>query len=435
MKNRMLAQSLKRKRHVALLTAAILASTLTISSSRAGDGVDAIRIATGFSYPLYVGAPPEDTSRLFVAEQHGLIKIINLPSRTVNAKPFLDISFEVGQGQGGGILGMAFDPNYATNGHFYVSYTTDEGGIYNTGVSHIARFTVSATDPNFTDPSTEVTVITADQPFNDHNFDWIGFSNRSGDDDNLYICSGDGGGSCDRGEGHLSGGNGQSTETLLGKILRIHIENDGSYTIPPDNPFSGQPPPVKQEIFCYGLRNPFRASFDPRNGDMLMGDVGEHNREEVDVQSHSNPSGGENYGWRIREGFIQSTCDQRPKPPEAVDPILDYEHDATGSCVIGGYVYRGKKVRALHNLYLFADCFGPGPTNFLGKVWTLRYHDGVASDFTDITSQLFPTRIGGYTLNALTSLGEDANGELYLVDEDVAGGTGVGSVYKIVRGQ
>jgi len=114
---------------------------------------------------------------------------------------------------------------------------------------------------------------------------------------------------------------------------------------------------------------------------------------------------------------------------------LDYAHDTTGSCVIGGYVYRGKKVRALHNLYVFADCFGPGLTNFLGKVWTLRYHDGVASDFTDITSQLFPTRVGGYTLNALTSLGEDANGELYLVDEDVAGGTGVGSVYKIVRSQ
>ncbi len=331
---------------------------------------------------------------------------------------------------------MTFDPNYATNGHFYVSYTTDNGGIYDSGVSHIGRFTVSATDPNFTDPSTEVTVITVDQPFNDHNFDWIGFSNRSGDDGNLYICSGDGGGYCDRGEGHVSGGNGQSTETLLAKILRIHIEDDGTYTIPPNNPFAGQPPPVKQEIFCYGFSEPFPGQLRSpkwRYANWRRG--GSITAKRWTCRATLNPGGGENYGWRIREGSIQSTCDQRPKPLDAVDPILDYAHDTTGSCVIGGYVYRGKKVRALHNLYVFADCFGPGLTNFLGKVWTLRYHDGVASDFMDITSQLFPTRVGGYTLNALTSLGEDANGELYLVDEDVAGGTGVGNVYKIVRSQ
>ena len=159
---------------------------LTISSSRAGDSIDAERIATGFDLPLYVCAPPGDTSRLFVAEQHGQIKIINLPSRTVNSTPFLDISFEVGQGQGTGIRGMTFDPNYATNGHFYVSYATDTGGFWNRGVSHIARFTVSA-DPNFTDPSTEVTVITTDQPAGGFNWNWLGFSPRSGDDGNLYI--------------------------------------------------------------------------------------------------------------------------------------------------------------------------------------------------------------------------------------------------------
>jgi glucose/arabinose dehydrogenase len=328
---------------------------------------------------------------------------------------------------------MTFDPNYATNGHFYVSYTTDTGGIYNEGVSHIARFTVSATDPNFTDPSTEVTVITADQPYNDHNFDWIGFSNRPGDDSNLYICSGDGGHLCDNGTGHAPGGNGQSTETLLGKILRIHIEDDGSYTIPPNNPFAGQPPPIRQEIFCYGLRNPFRASFDPRNGDLLFGDVGESTLEEVDVQSGSNPGGGENYGWRFKEGFIQSPCSRPTPPPLLTDPILDYSHDTTGVCVIGGYMYHGKKVRALRGHYIFGDCFGT--YQFVGRIWTLRYQRGVASDFQDITSQLFPTRVGGHTLQALTSLGVDANGEIYLVDEDVLGGTGIGSVYKIVRGQ
>jgi glucose/arabinose dehydrogenase len=406
----------------------ILALALTMSTSHA-DSIDAVRVATGFTLPLYVCSPPGDTSRLFVAEQHGKIKIINLPSGTVNPTPFLDISFEVGQGVGNGILGMTFDPNYAVNGHFYVSWTSKFGGMWDMGISHIARFTVSA-DPNFTDPATEVTVITADQPQHDHNFDWIGFSNRPGDEGNLYICSGDGGHFDDKGPGHIEpGGNAQSTQTLLGKILRIHIEDNGTYTIPPNNPFYGSQTD-KQEIFTFGLRNPFRASFDPRNGDMFIGDVGEFNREEVDVQSHFNPGGGENYGWRVREGLIQNPrYPNDPPPPDAIDPILDYEHDVTGTCVIGGYVYRGSKVRALRGLYVFGDCFGPDPQDFLGRVWTLRYQGGVASDFQEITSQLFPTRIGGYTLGSLASLGEDANGEIYLVD------IGNGSIFKITRGQ
>ena len=186
----------------------LLALSLAAPTSHAA-GIEAVRIATGFEVPLYVCAPPGETARLFVAEQHGKIKIINLPSGTVNPTPFLDISFEVAQNQGGGILGMTFDPDYATNGHFYVSWTTDVGGVFGAGVSHIGRFTVSA-DPNFTDPTTEVTVVTADQPQSDHNFDWIGFSPRSGDEGNLYICSGDGGHIEDNGPGHLPGGNAQS---------------------------------------------------------------------------------------------------------------------------------------------------------------------------------------------------------------------------------
>jgi glucose/arabinose dehydrogenase len=435
MKNQILMESLKSNRHAVLAAAAILAFAAPISSSRAQtDRIDATRIATGFSYPLYACAPPGDTTRLFIAEQHGKVKIIKLPSGTVNPTPYLDITSEVGQGQGNGILGMTFDPNYATNGHFYVSYLTADGGAFDQGVSHIARFTVSSTNPDVADPGTEVTVITVDQPGSDHDFDWIGFSPRAGDEGNLYICSGDGGGAfCDNGQGHAHGGNGQSTATLLGKILRIHIEDNGTYTIPANNPFAGQPPPVKQEIFAYGLRNPFRASFDPQTGDMFFGDVGENTNEEVDVQSHNNPGGGENYGWRFKEGLIQSPCSRPTPPPGLTDPILDYSHDTTGVCVIGGYLYRGRTVRALKNLYVFGDCFGPD--EFVGRVWTLKYQRGVASNFTDITSQLFPTHDGGFTLNALTSLGQDANGEIYLVDEDVLGGTGVGSVYKIVKSQ
>jgi glucose/arabinose dehydrogenase len=401
------------------------ALALTLSMGTGYAGVEAFRIATGFTIPLYAGAPPADFSRLFVAEQGGKIKIINLPSGTVNPTPFLDISAEVGQGQGTGILGMTFDPNYATNGHFYVSYTTDSGGVFGEGVSHVARFTVSA-DPDVADPASEVTVITADQPQPDHNFDWIGFSPRPGDAGNLYICSGDGGFTEDKGPGHIEpGGNAQSTQTLLGKILRIRIHDDGSYSIPPDNPFFGSPPPTKQEIFCDGLRNPFRASFDPRTGTMFIGDVGEHDREEVDVQDPSNPGGGENYGWRVREGFIQNPAyPDDPPPPNAIDPIMDYDHVTTGQCVIGGYIYNGRKVRDLRGLYVFGDCFGPETGDFTGRIFTLSYRRGVVSNFQDITSQLFPTRIGGYTLGALTSMGEDATGELYLTDLN-------GNVFKI----
>jgi glucose/arabinose dehydrogenase len=376
--------------------------------------IEAERVATGLTLPLYVCAPPGDFSRIFVAEQHGQIKIVDLTTNTVLPTPFLDISSEVGQGQGTGILGMTFDPNYSTNGFFYVSYTTDHGGVFNQGVSHVARFTVSS-DPNVADPGSEVTVITADQPAHAHNWDWIGFSPRAGDENNLYICSGDGGVNEDDGPGTIEpDGNAQSTETLLGKILRIHIEDDGSYTIPLDNPFFGSQT-EKQEIFAYGLRNPFRASFVLATGDMLIGDVGEHNREEVDVSLASNPGGGENYGWRYREGFIQNPFyEDDPPPPNAVDPIIDYEHSTIGICVIGGYVYHGSEVSELEGLYVFGDCFGPDTGDFTGRIFTLRYEGGVASEFTDITAQLFPTKVGGYNLTGVTSLGEDASGELYI---------------------
>ena len=407
--------------HAGLLPAIVL--TLTTTGSQAA--LEATRIASGLDLPLYVCAPPGDNARLFVAEQHGQIKIIDRTTNTVLPTPFLDITSIVGQGQGPGILGMTFDPHYSTNGYFYVSYTTQSGGSLGGGVSFVSRFTVSS-DPNVADKTSQKMVISADQPDHDHNFDWIGFSPRAGDENNLYICSGDGGVLEDEGPGTIEpGGNAQSTQTLLGKILRIHIEPDGSYTIPANNPFVGSETDM-QEIFCFGLRNPFRASFDPVSGDMLMGDVGETSREEVDVQLASNPSGGENYGWRVREGSIQNPhYPNDPPPPNAIDPIFDYSHGAVGSCVIGGYIYHGSAVAELNGLYVFGDCFGP-MTDFSGHVFTLNYENGVGSGFQEITSQLFPTKVGGYTLGALTSMGEDPSGELYLTDID-------GNVFKIVE--
>ncbi len=400
----------------------VLVLGLAATSSQAG--MQAVRIATGLSFPLYVCAPPGDATRVFVPEQGGKIKIILLADNTVLPTPFLDISAIVGQGQGTGILGMTFDPNYKTNGFFYVSYTTSSGGVFNSGQSFVSRFSVTA-DPNVADPQSQKVVITIDQPQHDHNFDWIGFSPRAGDAGNLYICSGDGGASEDQGPGHIEpGGNAQNLGTLLGKILRIHIEADGSYTIPPNNPFVGVTGALP-EIFCYGLRNPFRASFDPANGNFFIGDVGEHAREEIDVNPANNPTGGENFGWRVREGLIQNSFyPNDPPPPNAIDPVIDYTHETTGVCAIGGYIYHGR-IPDLKNLYVFGDFSGPGG-QFAGKIMTMIYKNGVASNLTDITSLLFPTKIGGYTLGPLTSLGLDARGELYITDYN-------GNVFKIAK--
>jgi glucose/arabinose dehydrogenase len=393
--------------------------------------IDAVRIATGFENPLGLATPPGDTGRLFVVEQTGKIRIINLATRTVNATPFLDVSAEItDDGNEQGLLGLAFDPNYATNGRFYIAYTAP-GGSFGAGVSHIAQLTVSA-NPDIADPASERTLLSFDQPQTNHNSGWLGFSPRPGDNGNLYIHTGDGGHFDDKGPGHIEpGGNAQSTRTLLGKILRIHIEDaPGTYSIPPNNPFFGSPTET-QEIWLYGLRNPWRNSFDRKTGDMYIGDVGQGAREEVDVQKASNPGGGENYGWRVREGLIQNPrYPNDPPPPNAVDPIFDYPH-STGQTVIGGYIYRGRQVRDLRGLYVFADYLGPENGDFTGKIWTLRYDGQTATDFTDITAELFPTRQGNHPLLNPTSFGEDAAGELYLTDF----GNGIGNVYKIVRGR
>jgi glucose/arabinose dehydrogenase len=406
----------------------LLALTLPVSlpGAQLVQGLGAKKVAGGFEQPLYVTAPPGDTSRLFVVEQTGKIKIIQLPRRTVNATPFLDISSEISiQGNEQGLLGMAFDPNYATNGRFYLNYTAP-GGSFHNGLTHIARFTVSS-DPDVADPASEIAVLTFDQPQKNHNGGWIGFSPRPGDLGNLYIATGDGGAGYDHGPGHIEpGGNAQNTTTLLGKMLRIHVENNGTYTIPPDNPFAGSTTD-KQEIWAFGLRNPFRDSFDRLTGIMFIGDVGQGTREEVDVQDPSNPGGGENYGWRVREGSVQDPrYPNDPPPPDAIDPIFDYAHDV-GQVVIGGYVYRGQLIPDLQGVYVFADNLGPEGGDFTGRIWSLNY-DGTASNFQDITDRLFPTEVGNFDLLNPSSLGEDANGELYITDL-----TG-GNIFKITRG-
>jgi len=397
--------------------------------AQAVQGLDAIRVASGLTQPLFVAAPPGDFNRIFIVQQNGQIRILNLVTGTLNATPFLDISARLTATNGEqGLLGLAFDPNYATNGKFYLNFTVP-GGAFGNGTTHISQFQVSA-NPDVADTSNEKILLTFDHPEANHNGGWIGFSPRAGDDHNLYIATGDGGNGNDQGTGHIEpGGNAQNNTTLLGKMLRIHVDpTTGTSTIPTNNPFFGSGT-AKQEIWALGLRNPFRDSFDRLTGRMLIGDVGQDTREEVDVQQASNPGGGENYGWRDREGFIQNpafaTATPTPTPnPPRVDPIFDYPH-TIGRTVIGGYIYRGPLFSALQGIYVFGDYLGPGGGS--ARVFTLNYDGTTASNFQDITSQLFPipTTGGNVSLVNLSSLGEDAAGELYLTD------IGNGNVYKI----
>lgn len=397
-------------------------------------GLDAIRVASGLSSPLFSTTPPGDFNRLFIVQQNGVIRILNLNTGVLNATPFLTISgLQTGGEQG--LLGLAFDPSYATNGKFYVKCTV-AGGAFNAGVNQIRQYQVSS-NPDIADttPANIKTMLAIDQPQTNHNGGWIGFSPRPGDDHNLYIATGDGGNGDDQGTGHIEpGGNAQNTTTLLGKMLRIHVDpTTGTYTIPADNPFpspSPSPSPApRAEIWLLGLRNPFRDSFDRATGRMLIGDVGQNTREEVDVQQPTNPGGGENYGWRDREGFIQNPAYPTPTPGPTpnrgwVDPIFDYPR-TTGRTVIGGYIYRGSQFPALQGIYVFGDYLGPSGGS--AQVFTLNYDGTTASNFQNITSQLFPipTTAGNVNLVNLSSFGEDAAGELYLTD------IGNGNVYKI----
>jgi glucose/arabinose dehydrogenase len=409
-------------------------SILAVLSLQSANGqtvpsLDAVRITGGFSAPLFVTAPPRDGSHLFVVERGGLIRIIDLATGTVKPTPFLDLSGVVSLDGEEGLLGLAFDPDYNRSGRFYVYYVAP-GGSFGQGVSHVALFRVSS-NPDIADRTSERTLLSFDQPQNNHNGGWIGFSPRVGDEGNLYIATGDGGNANDQGPGHIEpGGNSQNTTTLLGKMLRIHPDNrpPGSYSIPADNPFAGSPT-NKQEIWAFGLRNPFRNSFDRLLGTFFIGDVGQNSREEIDAQSASNPGGGENYGWRVREGSIQNPAfPSDPIPPGAVNPAYDYPH-TVGQTVIGGYVYRGSKVKALRGIYVFADYLGGSGGNFTGRIFTLNFDGTTASNFQDITADLFPTRVGNFSLLNPASLGEDARGELYITD------ISSGNIFQIVRGQ
>src|SRR5207253_6326377 len=242
----------------------LVLATISVSGLQAASapGLYAVRVASGLTHPLFVTAPPGDTGRLFIVQQNGEIRIVNLATGTLNSTAFLTLTGLTDTRGEQGLLGMAFDPNYASNGKFYLNFTVP-GGAFSNGVTHVSQFRILANNAL----SSEKILLSFDHPQANHNGGWIGFSARAGDDHNLYIATGDGGNANDQGTGHIEpGGNAQSNVTLLGKMLRIHVDpNLGVASIPSNNPFfsSGS---FRREIWANGLRNSFRDSFDRQTG-------------------------------------------------------------------------------------------------------------------------------------------------------------------------
>jgi glucose/arabinose dehydrogenase len=353
-----------------------------------GQGARLQTIATGLSSPLYLTAPNGDVSRVFVVEQTGTIRIVR--DGALLPTPFLDLSGQISAGGEQGLLGLAFDPAYGTTGRFLVHYTDPAGD------TRVSIFQVSS-NRDVADPASEQVILTADQPYSNHNGGQILF----GPDGYLYLGLGDGGSAND------PEGRGQALSDLLGSILRLDVQTGTSYTVPPDNPFVGQPG-IQPEIWSYGLRNPWRFSFDRATGDLYIADVGQQRFEEVDIATASAGAGrGVNYGWNIMEGVHclgGSQCDRTG----LTLPDFEYDHQE-GCTIIGGYVYRGSAIPALQGLYFFGDFCG-------GWVRSFRYASGTIMELTD-----WPTlRPGG----AVLSFGEDAAGELYVL--------GGGGVHKVV---
>ena len=397
---------------LAVVAAASFAAT---SAAQAPPALKTKQIATGFSYPTFVTAAPGDSCRLFVTEKKGVIKIIDLSSGTptVLATPFLNIDSLVVGGSAlseeQGLLGLAFHPDYDTNGYFFVYYTA------NGGANTLARYQVDPNNPNVALTPGLVLWAQADS-FSNHNGGWLGF----GPDGYLYVAMGDGG------SGNDPSGNGQNLNTKLGKIHRIDPNVTGNsppYFIPASNPFAGGAT-TDDTIWAYGMRNPWRCSFDRQTGDFWIGDVGQDAVEEVDFQVAGAP-GGRNYGWRCMEGnnctgLTGCTCNA----PTITLPIKTHTHSAGtagGFCVVGGYVYRGCAIPDLQGFYIYADYS-------LNNVWAMRYNGGTISNFTVLNSQVNPA-LNGATVNTVVSFGEDANGELYMVKH---GGSTTGTIFKIV---
>ncbi len=345
---------------------------------------------SGIDRPVFTTYANDGTGRTFVLEQEGAIRIIDADGNLLPT-PFLDIDGTVVGGDSGsteqGLLGLAFHPDYANNGRFYVNYTGSGGD------TRIAEYQVSAGDPNIADPATARIIMFYDQPFSNHNGGWLGF----GPDGYLYISAGDGG------SGNDPGNRAGNISQFLGKLHRIDVDGgddfpsdpNQNYAIPSDNPFVGVTNAV-ESIWAYGLRNPWRTSFDRQTGDLWIADVGQNQYEEVNF-APAGDTGGEHYGWRCREGFHATglTC---AGGSDFTEPVHEYSHGADGCSITGGYAYRGCALgEAYQGKYFFSDFCS-------GRVWTLDPSDGFASTLE------FDA---GFNVS---SFGEMESGELLIAD-------------------
>jgi len=333
------------------------------------------------AFPLLNFTRPVDLrnagdNRLFIVEQPGMIKVVVNDPATSSANIFLDISSEVDNSDNEeGLLGLAFHPDYLQNGYLYVNYTTADSK------SRVSRFSVNPQDVNQADPASEQVLMEFSQPFGNHNGGQLTF----GPDGYLYIAVGDGGSGGDP-QGH-----GQNNKTLLGSILRIDVDNPSgtlNYGIPADNPFTGNQEDLREEIFAYGLRNPWRMSFDAMDGELWVADVGQNELEEIDIIEN-----GGNYGWNIMEAaecYNSSSCDQAG----LVEPYYQYSHTNGNNSITGGYVYRGSIV-LLQGNYIYADYNS-------GRIWALE-----TGSSTPANELIFSTG------DKISTFGVDMDQELY----------------------
>ncbi|RJQ56820.1 MAG: glucose dehydrogenase [Nitrospiraceae bacterium] len=337
--------------------------------------------ASGFNQPVHVTHAGDGSRRIFVVEKAGRIRVIK--DGVISQTPFLDISPVVlSTGSEQGLFSVAFPPGYAAKGYFYVNYT----GVTGDGDTFVSRFRITA-DPDVADPSSEEVILTADQPFTNHNGGQLAF----GPDGFLYIGMGDGG----------SGGdpfnNAQNPAVLLGKLLRIDVEAaPAGYVVPASNPFAGSSA-ARGEIWALGLRNPWRFSFDRLTGDLFIADVGQNTIEEIDFQASAS-RGGENYGWNTMEG---SRCFQDPacSPAGLILPVAEYTH-ATGDCsVTGGMVYRGQEFASMQGVYFFGD-----------------FCSGLIRGAVRLGGPAFDSVVLLDTGLAISTFGEDEDENLYVAD-------------------
>lgn len=336
------------------------------------------KLINNLKSPVFATHAGDASGRMFVVEKKGMIVILRDGARV--EQPFLDISDLINSsGSEQGLLGLAFQPAYANNGRFFVYYTARNGD------NTLARYQVSD-DPDVADPASAQVLFAQPDFAPNHNGGMLAF----GPDDYLYVGLGDGGGGGD------PQSNGQKRSTLLGKLLRLDVSGDEPYSIPPDNPWPGGDDEARPEIWAYGLRNPWRFSFDRATGDLYIGDVGQNAYEEIDFQP-AGASGGLNYGWNTREGmhcFRANECQSN----DMIDPIAEYDRDQ-GCSITGGYVYRGAAFANLQGLYFFGDYCS-------GTIWSLQRNDaGTWEQRKLLDSDL-----------SISSFGEDEAGELYVID-------------------